>query len=261
MGTHRHLRLFAFLLAFVPVALCGQHTRQGLTSPDYDNYNLRGWPRQMIVVQHYGNGSQSSSPSRTPNDVNFQETYTFDSTGHLVEYRKRGFGGEQITTYPLSLVDSDGGWNHLGQRLYRFDYDGDVLEIRQLDLRGRLYTSTHCIYAEGGNLVQSIEYTYSSDSSVVIRRTVFNYDKHERLSSAEQYSVDELLLWKEKRTYDRRGNLSKRVQTFYNDDETTVSTELRSYTFDNKGNWIECRLTIGGQFVCTIDRSIEYYDE
>lgn len=240
------------LLMFIAVSWMGvgQHTREALTHPGYDEYNLRAWPRQITVVQKYDGG----------NDVNFQETYTFDSTGHLVEYRKRGFGGEQVVAYPLAIADS-AGWSRMGQRLYRFDYDDDVLELRQLDLRGRLYSSTHCIYAEGGNLVQSIEYTYAPDSGVVTKRTVSTYDKHERLSTVEQYTADELLLWKEKRSYDRKGNLSKRVQTFYNDDETTVTTEQRSYSYDRHGNWTHCRYSLNGKQLYTIERQIVYYGQ
>ena len=225
-----------------------QHTRQSLTQPNYDTYNLSFWPRKMTVVQKYEQG----------NDVNFQETYLFDSVGNLTEYRKLGFGGEQTTSYPLTMTDK-AGWSQMGSRLYKFDYDGDVLELRQYDLRGRLFTSTHCIYAEGGNLAMSVEYTYDADSGVVTKRTVSTYDKKERLVSVEQYTSDELLLWSEKRKYDRRGNMTKRVQTFYHDDETTVTVERRSYYYDNHGNWTQCRYSLNGTHMYTIERRIEYY--
>lgn len=237
-------KFFCFFFLF-PCLMYAQHSRQGLTQPDYDTYNLRAWPRQITVVQKYNGG----------NDNNFQETYLFDSTGHLKEYRKRGFGGERTTRYPLTMSDIS------QNKQYTFDYDGDLVELRQYDLRKRLISSTHCIYAEGGNLAMSIEYTYHPDSTVVTRRTVSTYDKRERLASIEQYTADELLLWTERRKYDKKGNLKKRTQTFYNDDEVTVTTETRTYTYDRRGNWTHCRYALNGQPMYTIEREIKYYGE
>ena len=242
-------KIFCLLFLF-PCLMYAQHSRQALTQPDYDSYNLKAWPRMMTVVQKYESG----------NDINFQETYFFDSTGHLKEYRKRGFGGEQVTTYPLTMTDS-GGWSRMGNRIYRFDYDGDVLEVRQYDQRGRLYGSTHCIYAEGGNIAMSIEYNYSSDSGVVAKRTVSTYDRNERLVSVEQYTADELLLWAEKRKYDKKGNLKKRTQTFFDDGNTETTVEQRIYSYDRYGNWTSCRYVLNGKPMYVIERRLEYYGE
>lgn len=223
-----------------------QHTREMLLQPDYDNYNLKGWPREVTVVQKYEQG----------NDNSFQETYLFDSVGKLTQYRKRGFGGERVTNYPLTMVEIT------RNKVYFFDYDGDVLELRQYDQAGRLYSSTHCIYAEGGNLAMSIEYTYSADSGVVVKRTVSVYDKRERLVAVEQYTADELMLWSEKRKYDRKGNLVQRRQEFYDEEggkETTV--EKRLYTYDRRGNWTLCRYSLNGKQIYTIERKIAYYGE
>lgn len=240
--------LVALLLS--PVALLAQHSRQSLTQPDYDDYNLRFWPRQVTVVQKYDSGD----------DNNFQETYSFDSVGRLTEYRKRGFGGERVTLYPLAMSESDGWWIKESE-YFHFDYDGDLLESHQYDLKGRLYSSTHYIYAEGGNLVMTIEYIYDLDSGVVAKRTVSSYDKKERLVSVCQYTADELLLVSEKRKYDRRGNLVKRVRTFYNDEEVIVNTEKRVYTYDRHGNWIHCRYFLNGKQEYTLERTIYYYGE
>lgn len=243
----KRLVLLFFLVANAAFA---QHTMQSLMRPDYDDYNLKAWPRQMTVVQRYESG----------NDNNFQETYLFDSTGCLTEYRKRGFSGEQVTHYPLVITDS-GGWGRMGSRLYKFDYDGDVLELRQFDRRGRLSSSTHFIYADGGNLAMSVEYAYDSDSGVVTKRTVSVYDRHERLVTIEQYTADELLLWRESRKYDRRGNLIRRVQTFYNDEETETTVEKRSYSYDRFGNWTQCRYFMNGKAMYFIERDIDYYGQ
>lgn len=233
--------LFLFNFAFFNLVEA-QHNRMTLLQPTCQSHNLRDNPRKVVVVQCYASG----------NDNNFQETYLFDSKGNLTEYRKRGFGGENVTTYPLTLSDLE------RNRKYKFDYDGDVLELRQFDLRGRLIATTHCIYVRGGNLVQSIEYTYDADSGNVTKRTVSDYDKNERLKTVRQYSADELLLWEECRKYDRRGNLTKRVQTFYNDNEKETTVEKRTYTFDRHGNWTSCRYFLNGHEMYSIDREIQY---
>ena len=230
------------LLLFA-VGAMAQHNRKTLTWPGYDEYNLKGWPHKITVVQKYEQGE----------DVNFQETYLFDSTGHLTEYRKRGFGGEVVTRYPLEKLPDN--------KRYTFDYDGDVLQLLTFDLKGRLYSSTHCIYGDEGNLVQTVEYVYGADTGVVQKRTVTDYDKYERASRIVQYSADELALWKESRKYDRRGNMVRRVQTFYYDEEVTTTDESRAYTFDKRGNWTECRYSLNGKLIYTIIRKIEYYGE
>lgn len=233
---------FLLICLLIANSLFAQHNRATLLQPTCESYNLCGKPRQMVVVQHYQSG----------NDNNFQETYLFDSVGKLTEYRKRGFGGVKVTAYPLTLEAIS------VNRQYKFDYDGDVLELRQFDLMGRLIATTHCIYARGGNLVQSIEYSYDADSGAVIKRTVSDYDKHERLNAVRQYTADELLLWEETRKYDRRGNLVRRIQTFYNDTDKETTVEKRTYTFDRHGNWTLCRYSLNGREMYSIEREIIY---
>ena len=238
----RKLIVVLFLFAGVVSA---QHTRQGLLQPTRGEQNLRGPVAQLVVTQHYATG----------NDINFQETYCYDREGNLTEYRKRGFGGERVTLYPLTPEEAAQG------RQLAFDYDGDLVEERRYDLRGRLVGSTHYIYAEGGNLVQSIEYGYEADSGVVSKRTVARYDKQERLVEQQQYAADELLLWSEKRSYDRKGNLVRRTQTFYHDDVTETTTERRRYEYDRQGNWTECRYSLNDKEIYTISRQIQYFTE
>ena len=231
-----------FLFAGVVSA---QHTRQGLLQPKYEDFNLKFWVRQMTVVQRYATGM----------DINFQETYLFDSVGDLAEYRKRGFGGQNITKYyPWPQLDP--------QKRYDFDYDGDILRVMEFDMKGRLASSTHYIYGSGGNLVQTVSYAYNeADSGVVMERTVTLYDKHERPVSINTYTPDELLLVAEKMKYDRRGNNTQRRITYYDEESTIVSVERRSYTYDRHGNWTSCRYSLDGKEVYSIERKIEYYGE
>lgn len=236
-------RLIITLFLFAG-AVSAQHTRQGLLQPKYEDFNLKFWVRQMTVVQRYATGM----------DINFQETYLFDSVGDLAEYRKRGFGGQNITKYPLPQLDP--------QKRYDFDYDGDILRVMELDMEGRLASSTHYIYGSGGNLVQTVSYAYNeADSGAVMERTVTLYDKHERPVSINTYTPDELLLVAEKMKYDRRGNNTQRRITYYDEESTTVSVERRSYTYDRHGNWTSCRYSLDGKEIYTIERKIEYYGE
>lgn len=236
-------RLIITLFLFAG-AVSAQHTRQGLLQPKYEDFNLKFWVRQMIVVQRYATGM----------DINFQETYLFDSVGDLAEYRKRGFGGQNITKYPLPQLDP--------QKRYDFDYDGDILRVMEFDMKGRLASSTHYIYGSGGNLVQTVSYAYNeADSGAVMERTVTLYDKHERPVSINTYTPDELLLVAEKMKYDRRGNNTQRRITYYDEESTTVSVERRSYTYDRHGNWTSCRYSLDGKEIYSIERKIEYYGE
>lgn len=236
-------RLIITLFLFAG-AVSAQHTRQGLLQPKYEDFNLKFWVRQMTVVQRYATGM----------DINFQETYLFDSVGDLAEYRKRGFGGQNITKYPLPQLDP--------QKRYDFDYDGDILRVMEFDMKGRLASSTHYIYGSGGNLVQTVSYAYNeADSGAVMERTVTLYDKHERPVSINTYTPDELLLVAEKMKYDRRGNNTQRRITYYDEESTIVSVERRSYTYDRHGNWTSCRYSLDGKEIYTIERKIEYYGE
>lgn len=234
-------KLIAILLLF-PCTLLAQHSRQQLLQPDYDSYNLQGWPRQITVIQKYDNG----------NDINFQETYCFDSLGNLTEYGKRGFGVMKKTYYPLSQLNPS--------KQYDFDYDGDVLRVLEFDLKHRLITSTHYIYGVGGNLMQTIQYAYNdADSGAIMERIVTEYDKNEQPVSVSTYSADELLLVAEKIKYDRRGNDIKRTITYYDEESKTVTTVRRVYTYDKHGNWTVCRYLLNGKEMYVIERKIDYY--
>lgn len=239
------MKRVVIVLFFFAATVSAQHNRQSLLQPDYDDYNLKHWVRQMTVVQEYSDG----------NDINFQEVYSFDSVGKLAEYRKQGFGGESVIVYPLTVEALSRNCR------YTFDYDGDVLELRRFDLKGRLLSSTHYIYAEGGDLIQTVEYAYAADSGVVTKRTVSCYDRKERLVSIDQYSADELILMAEKRKYDRHGNLIQRRQTFYEDNEEMATMEKRKYTYDAHGNWIQCCYSLDGKEIYTIKRHMVYYGE
>ena len=169
-------RLIIALFLFAG-AVSAQHTRQGLLQPKYEDFNLKFWVRQMTVVQRYATGM----------DINFQETYLFDSVGDLAEYRKRGFGGQNITKYPLPQLDP--------QKRYDFDYDGDILRVMEFDMKGRLASSTHYIYGSGGLLLVAEKMKYDRRGNNTQRRITY-YDEESTIVSVERRSY----------TYDRHGN-------------------------------------------------------
>jgi len=215
-----------------------QHTRQALLAPTTHDFNLCHCVRQAVVMQRYADG----------NDINFSETYLFDDKGNLTEYRKRGFGGEKVTSYPLAAIDD--------RSVCSFDYDGDITERRDYDQMGRLASSTHYIYAEGGNLIETIKYTYQADSGVVVSREVTQYDKKEHPVRIMTFTADELLLLETMMKYDRHGNMTRRTQIFYDDEECEKHVEQRSYTYDDHKNWVHCEVSIDGQSRYTIVREL-----
>ena len=238
------MRKLFFVLLLFSGTVFAQHSKQSLMQPKYEDFNLKFWVRQMTVTQRYASGQ----------DINFQETYLFDSVGNLTEYKKRGFGGQRVTKYPLANLDR--------QKRYDFDYDGDILRVLEFDQMNRLATSIHFIYGSGGNLVQTVEYAYNpADSGAIRERIVTKYDKKEHPVSVNTYTSDELLIVAEKIKYDRRGNDIMRRRTYYDEESTTVTTERRSYNYDRHGNWTQCRYALDGKEIYTILRTIEYYGE
>ena len=234
-------KIIIVLFLFIYGLVSAQHTRQGLLQPSCADYNLRGNPLKVTAIQKYEQG----------NDVNFQEIFIFDTTGKLTQYRKRGFGGERFTDYPLTRLDP--------QLHYDFDYDGDILRAIEFDMKKRLVSSTHYIYGRGGNLMQTVRYSYSNaDSGAVIERQVTIYDKHERPVTISTYTADELLLVAIKLKYDRRGNNTLRRTTYYDEESTTVTSERRKYTYDTHSNWTRCQYLLDDKPIYTIERTIEY---
>ncbi len=239
MKQHRLLlTLLLPLLTALAMPACAQHTRQALLAPKTSDFGLCGCVRQATVVQQYADG----------NDINFSETYHFDPQGNLTQYCKRGFGGETVTRYPLDGVGP--------RAVCSYDYDGDLTERRDYDLTGRLATSTHHIYAAGGNLAQTIVYSYHADSGVVKSREVTTYDKKEHPVKVQTFTADELLLMETTMKYDRHGNMTRRTQLFYDDEECEKHVEQRTYIYDDHNNWIRCEVAIDGQKRYTITRDL-----
>ena len=109
--------------------------------PRWGTYNLYDKVKRLTSVTVYDGA----------NDLNYQETYKFDTSGNLNTYIRKGFGQKQTVNYPLeiepdSLVRSD------------FDKDNDIVERRQFHPDGTLYHSSHYVYSAPHQLIMIIDY-------------------------------------------------------------------------------------------------------
>jgi hypothetical protein len=240
--------LFAFL-TLLPLCMVGQGRPMAKAKgpkqiqPTIAELGLKNRVNTLVAVQHYEGG----------NDMTYQEEWHFDSVGNLLRYAKRGFGGEHITTYPCPAEESK-----LQKVMY--DDDGDILEVRNYTQDGRMLSSLHYIYAEGGALAAVVTYEYEvSDENVVKSHSETYYDKENHVVSKEQYTADAELQLSETLKYNRHGDVVKRVQTSLDGAEKDVTTEQRKYKYDHYGNWVSCTYYNNGKKYYTITRTITYY--
>lgn len=211
--------------------------------PRWNTYNLYDKVKRMASVTVYEGA----------NDMNYQETFKFDSTGKLTTYIRKGFGHKQVVDYPVetepdSLVRLD------------FDKDNDIVEKRQFHPDGTLFHSSHYVYSAPHQLLMVIDYEYSEEGVIVVR-TLTEYNKLRNVVSIRKFTPDEVMLLDEQYTYDRYANLVKRVQIFYDEvaDTQTKTVEKRKYKYDRYGNWYSQRYILNGSKRYTTTRTIEYY--
>ena len=140
------------------------------------------------------------------------------------------------------------------QEVYRFDSVGNLTEYRKQGFGGEKVTHYPLTMED---VSRNKLYVFDYDGDVLEMRQ-FNLKGEKKV---DQYTADELLLWSEKRKYDRHGNLEKRTQTFFSDDEKEVTVEKRIYTYDRHRNWTQCLYILNGKQMYTIERKIVYYGE
>lgn len=92
---------------------------------------------------------------------------------------------------------------------------------------GRLVASTHEVYDADGHLAVVVTYTYNDTTGAVETRMLTGYDKQGRIQRTEIYTPDDILLFSDDYTYDRKGRLKKRVQQNFDEngnllDKTTI---------------------------------------
>lgn len=130
------------------------------------------------------------------------------------------------------------------------DGDGNVFCEAEYDASSRLLRTFHYIYDREGRRAAAVVYSYG-DSSFVETRTLEQYDSHGRLLKRYQYTADEMLIFKETYSYNRRGDLRKRVQISYETAQPSRTVETRRYGYDASGVLISARYYLDGTLYYT----------
>lgn len=231
----------AFVICFV-IALISQ-TAIAQRQPRLSSYNLRNTVKSVTSVTEYEGA----------NDMNYQEDFLFDTAGNLTTYKKKGFGNTHVINYPTEEKRDS-------LQRAKYDRDGDIVERISTTPDGTPKHSTHYVYSAPHEMCMTIDYEYTEEG-VIENRTLTEYNKQRRIVSVHKYTPDEALLLEEHYTYDKYGNLVKKLQIFYDDIALTQTktTELRKYKYDRYGNWYEQKYTLNGVKRYSIKRSIEYY--
>ena len=244
----RHLLTFAFAL----LTLSAAAQDETLLNPKSRRAT------QIVAVQTYPQG----------NDMNRQNTYAFNADGTLASRTTQGFGGQHTTRYPQpdntthrydekGLVDSAFSGATLQSRTVK-DLDGDITETHIYKPDGHASKSIFYIYRQPNVRSTAIEYNYDADGCLR-GRTLYRYDKHNRLTRIQQMTADEDILMTEQDVYDKMGNRTKRTRTFFEDGRKKSQTvEQYKYTYDSDGNWIRCEYYNDGRLYYTTLRRIEY---
>lgn len=186
------------------------------SQPRWSTYNLYDKVKHITSVTKYEGAS----------DMNYQETFDFDTAGKQTTYTRKGFGKEQQITYPLPVeIDSLVRTN--------FDQDKDIVERLHFTPRQTLSHSTHYVYSAPHKLIMTIDYEYSEDGVIVVR-TLTEYNSGRNPVSVHKYTPDEVLLLEEHYTYDKYDNPVKKVQIFYDEVANTQTkiVEQRKYKYD-----------------------------
>ena len=212
--------------------------------PRWATYNLYYTVKHITSVTVYEGAS----------DMNYQETFDFDTAGCQTSYTRKGFGKDQQITYPVPIE---------GDSLVRtnFDQDKDIIEKLYFTPNNTLSHSTHYVYSAPHKLIMTIDYEYSEDGVIVVR-TLTEYNDQRNPVSVHKYTPDEVLLLEEHYTSDKFANLVKKQQIFYDEIANTQTkiVEQRKYKYDRYSNWYSQQYILNGTKRYTVTRSIEYYN-
>ena len=107
-------------------------------------------------------------------------------------------------------------------------------------------SSEHRVYDEKSTLAVTITYTYD-ERGVVDTRQLCSFNRQRQLIQRMIYSADDVLLMEERFKYDRHGNLTKREQTTYEDEQPMTTIETRRYSYHKDGTIENCEYYINGQ--------------
>ncbi len=228
-------------LAILSLLACSVFAQR---QPRWGTYNLYSKVKHITSVTKYEGAS----------DMNYQETFDFDTSGKQTTYTRKGFGKEQHISYPLPLeADSLVRTN--------FDKDKDIVERLCFTPNRTLAHSTHYVYSAPHKLIMTIDYEYSEDGVIVVR-TLTEYNEERNPVSIHKYTPDEVLLLEEHYSYDKYDNLVKKIQIFYDEIANTQTkiVEQRKYKYDRYSNWYSQQYILNGTKRYSITRTLEYYN-
>lgn len=186
------------------------------------------------------NGDLENESFYMPDELNApyaQNEYSYDDRHHLLRFNH--FDGDQMTYYNEFEYNEAGSttreyyWVAEGDAFeYCYTYDADNRQIRTEQLcNGKITYSNDMTYTESGKLKSS-----SSQNNNYADRWKYEYFSSGKMKDMER----------ERRRYDKLGNLEFVAYTTYSDDyserfETSVdgagdTIELRYYQLDKRGN-------------------------
>ena len=120
----------------------------------------------------------------------------------------------------------------------------DVVYAPASDSPEGIKSRTTYTYDPHGKLSETT--TYSNSSHNVLYRATYTYGSHGKLSKATHYDAERDPILKSIETYDARGNMSKKVTYYYTRvgkgkerESYPPNTEVYTYEFDARGNWIK----------------------
>ncbi len=182
--------------------------------------------------------------------------YRYDT----VENKLYSYVYEEGRLYEFSVTTFDNLALPVKEVLYRFGTYGNFDENRlcghNKSVLDKIVYSKHFVYGNSLQLLQEIKYRYSAEG--ISEKTVQTFSADGKLIKKQQFDPDDELVNEIVMKYDKHGNLTKRVTTFYNLDEVEKHTDEYKYKYDKHGNWVEKKYFANGKLVEAVTRLFEY---
>jgi len=186
------------------------------------------------LFEYDANGNMVMQAKKTE-DPEVQGFYAFLK----YEYNSRG----QL----VKTTETDGENTWQGSVVYTYDEKGNLISTK--DYYDDSYLTTYFYNAEN-KLVKMVV----KDGEEIIEVTNYTYEGSKRIESWEVYE-DGKYNGKVVYTYDN----DLEVKTVEYDGQTITETQVTTYEFDSRGNWIKKIIAINGTRFYIEERVIEYY--
>jgi hypothetical protein len=222
----------------------------------------------------------------------FYELYNFDQNGKTIQLEIYNPDGSSQFTDQYSYEYDDNGapvkrfsyFNGTleGVYLYQYDDNGNLLEIDKVNEDESLQTTVSYRYNDAGYVTGEYSYasgyliyghTYEYDgkgnkiedkfnnySGNHDSKTTYGYDDTGKIIEQTDYAYAGGLLFHSEKyiyTYDDKGNVTKAITTYVEEERTTTATY--QYTYDEHDNWVQMIMFSGHKPVSLIERTLEYY--